>query len=206
MLFFFTTKAHDNYGLWCNGRLTLEDGEVIEGEINYDLKFEVVQIRDNGITRAFTAQSVLQFTLFDPIKFRQRDFIAIEHQLTSGYERKAFFEVLANGQITVLRKSKYIRRPRITEDYRAPHIYMNAVCKHSYFAVKSKELVEIKNFEEQVLPWMARFEQEINHYIEESRLKLKEAHEQVRVVNLYNQLCDNNFKNTQAVDLYYLMN
>lgn len=202
LVFSFTTKAHQNYGLWCNGQVTLENGEVIEGEINYDLKFEVIQIRDNGIVRAFTAEGVSYFTMFDPIHYQQRDYVSLEHQLDFGYKRKAFFEIVAEGQITILRNSKYIRRPRITEDYRAPHIYLNAVCRHSYFALRGEEWVEIRDFEAQVLPWMNDFDQEIDHYIETTKLKLKYVQAQMRVVNLYNQLCGNKFKNTQA-DLYY---
>lgn len=205
LVFSFTTKAYMNYGSWCNGQITLENGEVIEGEINYDLKFEVIQIRDNGIVRAFTAEGVAYFTMFDHIKSRPRNFISLEHQVGFGYERKTFFEIVAEGNITVLRKSKYIRRPRITENYRAPHIYLNVVCKHSYFALRGKEWVEIINFEAQVLPWMNDFEQEVGHYVKKGRLKLKDVHEQMQVVTLYNQLCDNKFKNTQA-NLYYSVN
>lgn len=202
LVFSFTTKAYENYGLWCNGQITLENGEVIEGEINYDLKFEVIQIRDNGIVRAFTAEGVAYFTMFDPINYRQRDYISLEHQVNFGYKRKTFFEIVAEGNITILRRSKYIRRPRITEDYRAPHIYLNAVCKHSYYAIRKKEWVEINDFEAQVLPWMSDFEQEIDNYIEAGKLKLKYIHAQMRVIHLYNQLYDNKFKAQQA-NLYY---
>ncbi len=203
LFFALTTKAYDNHGLWCNGRLTLDNGEVIEGEINYDIKFEVIQVRNNGTVRAFTAENIAHFTMFDPVKYRQRDFVAIDHQMALGYERKTLFEVITNGQIAVLRKTRYVRKPRATEDYRAPHVYLNTVCKHDYFAMNGSELAEINNFEAEVLPWMQRYEPEINRYIKDSKLKLKKIQEQMRVVNLYNQLCDKNrFENTQA-DLNY---
>lgn len=203
LLFSFTTKAYENYGLWCNGSLTLDNGEVIEGEINYDLKFEVVQVRDNGIIRAFTAEGVSEFTIFDPASYRQRDFVSIHHELNSGYERKAFFEVIEDGQITLLRKSEYIRRPRVMESYRASHVYLNTVCKHHYYAIKNNdEILEISNFKAEILPWMSQYEREVNNYIKRGKVKLRDIQQQLQVVGFYNQLYSIKLKDTRA-GLYY---
>lgn len=203
LLFSCPVKAANDAGLWCNGHIKLDNGEVLEGEINYDLKFEVIQIKNNGIVRAFTAESVSQFSIFDPVKYRQRDFVSLEYEVSEAYKRRTFFEVIADGSITVLRKSRYIRRPRITEDYRAPHIYLNTVCKHNYFVIKNQEWAEIDNFKTTVLSWMDDFEQEIDQYIRKHKLKLRNLTEKMRVVSVYNQLSDNRkLSNTQA-ELYY---
>lgn len=206
LLFSLTTEAYQSYGLWCIGRVTLENGEVIEGEINYDLRFEVVQVRDNGIIRAFTAEGIMQFTMFDPVSYLQRDFISLNHQLESGYERKALFEIIADGEITVLRKSEYIRRPRIMESRRASHVYLNTVCKHHYYAIKSDEILEINDFKAEILPWMNQYEQEVNNYIKKGKVRLRSIKEQLQVVGFYNQLYANHkLKGTRA-GLYYQVN
>lgn len=201
LLLFLTDTAYAayGYGLWCNGYVKLDDGEILEGEINYDLKFEVIQIKTNGMVRAFTAENVSHFSIFDPIKHRQRDYISLAYEVSNAYKRRTFFEVVADGSITVLRKSRYIRRPRITEDYRAKHIYLNTVCKHSYFAVKGSQWAEIEQFEPTVLAWMDDFEKEIDQYINKYKLKLKKLNEKMHIVSIYNQLShERKLSNTRA--------
>ena len=178
-----------NQGLWCSGQVVLKDQQVVKGEISYDLKFNAIQVRADGIVRTYTAENVAHFRLFDQIKHRDRRYVAIDHQLDEGYQRRTFFEVLTEGDLTVLRKTKYVRKPRVTEDFRAPHIYLNAVCKHTYYGFSGSRFFEIDNFKEQVLPLMNRYEDLVSDYIKQCKLKLRKIHEQMRVVHLYNQLC-----------------
>ena len=179
-----------NRGFWCPGSVTLENQQVVSGDVSYDLKFNAVQVRQNGIVHTYTAEKVAHFDLYDQIKHRDRHYVAIDHRLDEGYQRKTFFEVLTEGNLTILRKTKYVRKPRVTEDFRAPHIYLNAVCKHTYYAFSEGQFFKIDNFKTQILPLMSQYEDMVNDYIRECRLKLRKVHEQMRVVHLYNQLCN----------------
>ncbi len=178
-----------NQGFWCPGQVTLANQRVVEGEINYDLKYNAIQVRHDGVVRTYTAEKIAHFTMFDQVKHRERHYVAIDHQLDEGYQRKTFFEVLTEGDVTILRKSKYVRKPRVTEDQRAPHIYLNAVCRHDYYAYNQGEFFEIDDFKEQVLPLMTSYEDLVQDYIKRCKLKLRKINEQMRVVHLYNQLC-----------------
>jgi len=83
---------------------------------------------------------------------------------------------------------------------RAPHIYLNNVCRHTYFLHDQEEgLVRVTDFSAEVLPRMASFEEEVDEYIDRCRLTLRKLHEQVRVINLYNQL--HATKDKLAIDL-----
>ncbi|MFP4091420.1 MAG: hypothetical protein ACLFUB_20605 [Cyclobacteriaceae bacterium] len=191
LVFLLVNKVEAGFdtGLWCNGKLILEDGRVRHGAISYDVKFEVVRIQNRGMTRAYTAENVAFFEIDDPIKNLTRRFVALPSQVYPGYERRAFFEVISHGELSMLRKSEYVRRPRATEDMRAPHVYLNVVCNHTYYIHHAEEgLVEIQDFKEQVLPRMARYQKEVDKYISDCRFRLQKLHEQVRVFNLYNQL------------------
>ena len=197
-LFFIGSIAHVgqgavppslNPGFWCPGQITLADQRVVAGEINYDLKYNAIQVRHNGVVRTYTAEKIAHFTLFDLVKHRERHYVAIDHQLDEGYQRKTFFEVLTEGDVTILRKSKYVRKPRVTEDQRAPHIYLNAVCRHDYYAYNQGDFFEIDDFKGQILPRMTDYEGLVQDYIKRCKLKLRKINEQMRVVHLYNQLC-----------------
>ena len=174
---------------WCPGQITLENQQVITGDINYELKFNAIQVRKDGTVRTYTAEQIAHFDLFDKVKHRDRRYVAIDYPLAEGYRRKTFFEVLTDGPMTVLRKTKYVRRPRVTEDFRAPHVYLNAVCRHTYYLFNDGELTELDDFQKQVLPLMERHEAVVRDYIQRCRLKLRKIHEQMRIVHLYNQLC-----------------
>ncbi|MEM6841570.1 MAG: hypothetical protein AAF632_05055 [Bacteroidota bacterium] len=175
-------------GVWCTGKVKLDNDVVLEGEISYDLKFEAIQIKTGELVQTYTAENIVDFEIFDPIKYRHRKYVAVDHSMKEGYKRKTFFEVLSDGKITILRKSKYVRRPRVTEDYRAPHVYLNAVCRHTYYVYHQNKFTEIEDFQAQIIPLMNSHEQEVSAYVEKCRLKLREIHEQMRVINLYNQL------------------
>lgn len=185
---FTSATALPQYGFWCSGQVTLENDVVLEGDISYDLKFDALQIKKDGIIRTYTAQNIAAFEIFDPIKYRHRKYVAIDYAMGEGYDRKTFFEVLSDGELMVLRKSKYIRRPRVTEDFRAPHIYLNVVCRHTYYVYREGEFMEVEDFQSQVLPLMRSHHRQIKDYVQRCDLKLREIHEQMRVVNLYNQL------------------
>ena len=180
---------HPNQGFWCPGQVTLVNQRMVAGEINYDLKYNAIQVRHDGVVRTYTAEKIAHFTLFDLVKHRERRYVAIDHQLDEGYQRKTFFEVLTEGDLTILRKSRYVRKPRVTEDKRAPHIYLNAVCRHDYYAYNQGDFFEIDDFKEQVLPLMNSYEDLVQDYIKRCKLKLRKINEQMRVVHLYNQLC-----------------
>ena len=183
-------KATDlpQYGVWCTGKVILDNDVVLEGKFSYDLKFEALQVKTGDLVRTYTAENIVDFEMFDPIKYRHRKYVAVDHSMKEGYKRKTFFEVLSDGEITILRKSKYVRRPRVTEDFRAPHIYLNAVCRHTYYIYHQEKFTELEDFRAQVMPLMSSYQQEVNDYVQKCRLKLKEIHEQMRVINLYNQL------------------
>jgi len=184
-----------DYGLWCDGQLMLEDGKSVTGKISYDVKYEVVRLKMKNTVYAYSAEKLAYFEMQDPIKKIHRKFVSLEAPVHPGYSRKTFFEIISFGALDFLRKSEYIRRPRTTEDLRAPHIYLNAVCKHNYFIFDPKEgLLEIDNFREEVLPLMKEFAYEVSQYINRCNLRLVKVHEQVRVINLYNQLYATNNK------------
>lgn len=178
-----------DYGLWCSGHAVLENGEVLTGEVSFDLKFQVVRVRKNGMTQAYSAENLAYFELYDHIKKIHRKYVSVDSPVHPGYSRKAFFEVVSHGEISYLRRSEYVRRPRATEDMRAPHVYLNTVCRHIYYVHEEEDgLTRVVNFEQEVLPLMGRFSKQVDEYIDRCNLSLRKIHEQVRVVNLYNQL------------------
>jgi hypothetical protein len=185
----FQTIAIPDFGLWCNGQAVLENGEVLAGDISFDLKFEVVRVKKNGIVHAYTAEGLAYFEMYDHIKRIHRKYVSVDSPVHPGYSRRAFFEVISHGELSFLRRSEYVRRPRATEDMRAPHVYLNSICKHIYYLHDAEEgLVQVDNFKKEVLPRMERYEKQVDDYIDRCHLSLKKVHEQVRVVNLYNQL------------------
>lgn len=178
-----------DYGLWCSGSAVLENGEALTGEISFDLKFQVVRVKRNGIMQAYSAEKMAYFEIYDHIKKINRKYVSVDTPLYGGYSRKAFFEVISHGELSYLRRSEYVRRPRATEDMRAPHIYLNTVCRHVYYVHDEEEgLAKVGNFKEEVVPMMERYQKQVDEYIDRCQISLRKLHEQVRVVNLYNQL------------------
>jgi len=200
LLLSLNAYAYPDFGLWCRGQAMLENGEIVEGNISFDLKFQAVRIKVNGVVHAYSAESIAYFEMFDHIKKIHRKYVSLDSPVHAGYSRKAFFEVISHGILSYLRQSEYVRRPRATEDMRAPHIYLNTICRHAYYLHdKDEGLVRVTDFSTEVLPRMTSFEEEVDKYIDRCGLGLRKLHEQVRVINLYNQL--HATKDKLAIDL-----
>lgn len=173
---------------WSEGEVVLMSGEKIEGLINIDYKLDIVQCKlEDGSIRAFSPVNVSHFSFFDQETKNRRFFAAINFENRYDYEHKSFFEVIINGELSVLRKGKYVKRVPVRSGA-ATNYNVKTIVHHNYYAFTNDEQKRIRNFRKDVLPMMEEHEDKLKRYIKKHKLNVNELVDQLMVVNYYNYL------------------
>jgi hypothetical protein len=180
---------------WEPGVIHLE-GQSLQGEVSYDPKLDVVFCKSDGRIQTFTAHTVRHFEIYDEGAGITRSFSSLSDDATASRERKTFFEVMVDGDLTLLRKGKYakIARPkgkyhrvtnRILEAKQKPEIV------YRYYLLRKDGLQEIRHFRRQVLPLMHDREAEMRQFINSHKFNLENPQSHILIINYYNHLKKN---------------
>lgn len=99
----------------------LNDGKILKGKIQYDLKQNVAMIKKKGLVKAFSAYNVNYFRFMDSERSMIRSFYSMPFFQENGQERLMFFELvfedgfaLFNRELTVPKKhAVLVERPYV---------------------------------------------------------------------------------------------
>ncbi|PZR36720.1 MAG: hypothetical protein DI538_13565, partial [Azospira oryzae] len=68
---------HFAFELWHDGRLVLDSGDTLKGNIKYNMQEELIQLQASGRNETFTARKVLFFEIFDNTVKHYRQFYSL---------------------------------------------------------------------------------------------------------------------------------
>lgn len=179
---------------WNQGVIVLLSGEIIRGDLQYDQHQEVVQCRAGETTQAYTALRVKYFRFLDQQMGIERKFIPVAYNPTSDYKHDAFFEVVSDGPITLLRK--HSRWKHLAGNPGFMHVnpelgFSNQVIGFDYYVQQPAGLKRVKNFRKEFFPAiMQEYGDQVNQFVRQNQLKLFMMASQIIVVQYYNYLKD----------------
>ncbi|WPP50211.1 hypothetical protein [Catalinimonas niigatensis] len=109
---------------WNVGEIMLNNGEILKGEIQYDLKQNVAMIKKKGLVKAFGAYNIDYFRFMDSARSMIRSFYSMPYSQKNGQERLMFFELvfedgfaLFNRELSVPQKHAVLaERPYIQRE------------------------------------------------------------------------------------------
>src|SRR6187455_400285 len=93
------------FELWHTGKLILDSGDTLRGNIKYDLQNDLIQYQskeDPNKMESYTARKILFFEIFDGTVKRYRTFYSLPYSTGGQYKAPIFFELLEEGKLTVL--------------------------------------------------------------------------------------------------------
>lgn len=96
----YSQKFPSDY--WHEGRIILEAGDTLRGNIKYDLQNDLLQFEKDGRLESLTSRKVVFFEIFDKTSKRYRNFYSLPYAATGQYKAPVFFELLAEGKMTLL--------------------------------------------------------------------------------------------------------
>jgi hypothetical protein len=176
------------FELWHDGKIVLTSGDTLKGLVKYDLQQDLVQYDLPDVRKdAFTARKVLFFEIFDNTVHLYRKFFALPYNATAGYKTTVFFELLADGKMTLLCREALENR-----SYSSPYYlgsYTRIVMVYKYFLLKENgDIVEFTGNKNDLLKLMGKKSDDVEKYIRSNRLKFDEKPDVTAIVQYYNSL------------------
>ncbi|HLT73340.1 MAG TPA: hypothetical protein VKZ75_11845 [Cyclobacteriaceae bacterium] len=184
----YASAQHWPFELWHEGRIVLVSGDTLKGKVKYDLMQDLVQYDfPNVRTEVFTPRKILFFEIFDKTVNRYRNFFTLPYNATTGYRTPLFFELMAEGNMTLLAREVLEYRT-----YNSPYYYGNfsrQVLVYKYFFLKEDgSIVEFTGNRNDLLTLMGNKSESVEKYMKENKLKFEEKYDLARIVGYYNSL------------------
>ncbi len=179
------------FELWHDGKLVLLQGDTLKGLIKYDLSQDLVQIAANEGKNAdaFTARKVLFFEIYDATISRYRQFYALPFATTGGYRAPVFFELLAEGKMTLLAR-EFLESKTVTSPYYFGS-YSQVVLSHHYFFLREDGTIDqFSGNRNDFIDLFGKKDKDVEKYIKTNRLRFGEKEDMAKIVSYYNSLFD----------------
>jgi len=174
--------------LWHQGKIVLMSGDTLRGLIKYDLQQDLVQYTlEDKRTEAFSARKIMFFEIFDETVREYRQFFALPFTTSTGYRAPVFFELLANGKLTLLSRESVE-----TRTYNSPYYlggYSRQILVYKYFFLDEKgNIQEFDGNKADLLNMMGRKSEDVERFMKENKLKVDDKNDFARIVAYYNSI------------------
>ena len=174
--------------LWHDGKIVLTNGDTLRGLIKYDLQQDLVQYTlEDKRTEAFSARKIMFFEIFDETVRQYRQFFALPYTTTTGYRAPVFFELLADGKLTLLSRESLEYRTYNSPYYLGGYSRQMLVYKF-YFLDEKGNIIEFAGNKADLLNLMGRKSDDVEKYIKEHKLKVDDKYDFARIVAYYNSI------------------
>jgi hypothetical protein len=182
------------FELWHDGKVVLESGDTLRGQVKYDLRQDVIQFTDKkGTVEAFTARKVLFCEIFDKTIEQYRQFYSLPYNATSGYRTPIFFELLAEGKLTVLCREN-LENQTTSSPYYYGGTYSRVILVYKYYLLKENgDIVDFSTRKSDFMQTMGKYADNVNDFMKDNKLKLDNKEDLPKIISYYNSF----FKTTK---------
>jgi hypothetical protein len=174
------------FELWHDGKIVLAAGDTLRGLVKYDFQQDIVQYNNRkGSVEAFSARKVLFYEIFDNTVNQYRHFYSLPFSTSGGYRTPVFFELLAEGKITLLSRENLEYRT-----YSSPYYfgsYTRLVLVYKFYILDEKgNINEFIGKKGDLLSLMGRYSNEVESYMRINKLKVDDKADFIKIVEYYN--------------------
>lgn len=173
---------------WHEGKLVTEESDTLKGTIMYNLQGDILQLQRSGQIETYTARKIVFFEIFDVTSKQYRQFYSLPFSPTgTQYKAPVFFELLAEGKMTLLAREALEYRTYSSFYYYGS--YSRQVLVYKYFLLDEKG--DINQFEGNKNDWiylMGKQGSQVQKYAKSNKLDFDQRDELVKIVTYYNSL------------------
>lgn len=189
---YFSVAAHAqqfSFEFWHEGKIVLETSDTLRGLVKYDLQNDMLQLKVRNQLESYTARKVLFFEIFDQSAKRYRQFFSLPYSENNTYNTPTFFELVAEGKLTVLTRERLEYRTVTTGFYYYGN-YTRLVLVNIYFLLKPNGKIEQLNNPRRRdwLELMKNKEDDVVTFAKENRLDFDDKFELTRIIEYFNSL------------------
>lgn len=189
----FCASAQWPFELWHDGKIVLESGDTLTGQVKYDLQQDVVQYIDKrGTVEVFTARKILMCEIFDKSVTQYRQFYALPYNTAAGYRTLVLFELVGEGKLTLL-----CRERLEMQTSSSPYYYGGSFSRYElvnkYFILKENgTIVDFNMRRVDFMELLGKHANDISDYMKENKLRLDDKQDVIRILAYYNSLFKRN--------------
>jgi hypothetical protein len=177
---------------WFEGTIVFDDLQVLEGLVSYDEQREVICFKKHEQVQAFSAAQVRNFRFFDTeMRILRRFETKKIYQEQDNYISKAFFEIVLDGEIEVVRRAKKTRHSVDNNSRIKTHIEIaqDQIRGYDYYIYFEGVVLELRNFKREILPLlMSTHRDEIAGYIKQHHINDGLLSHNIMLINYYNTI------------------
>lgn len=177
--------------LWHEGKIVLVGDDTLVGKLKYNMEQEIVQVvqsADKMLT--FGSSKILYFELFDETVDYYRQFYTIPYGLVSSYKVPVIFEVLIEGNISLLTREKVTLKSSQLNSYSyryAPNTYSREVLTYEYFFLDKQGTIRRYSLKKKdLLRALNKREQQVSKFIRANNLHVDRRSDLIRIISFYN--------------------
>ena len=173
--------------IWHEGKLFLVNEEVYSGKIKYDQTKGIVQVEEDGKILTFSANSIFHFEIYDITSESYREFYVLPYGLLSSYKTPVIFEVLIEGNITLLSR-EYVSLENIQNPYSLGS-YTKEILVYDYFFLdKTGDITKYTMKKKDLYSIVYKRQKEVVEFMKANRLHHDKRNDLVRIIAFYNAL------------------
>ncbi len=194
ILFFLIFSSSGTYAqkfafeFWHEGKIVLEQGDTVKGNVKYDLQSDLLQFEKNNKLESFTARKVLFFEIFDQTIKHYRQFYSLPFAAATGYKAPVFFELLTEGKITLLCREALEYR-----SYPSSYYYYGSTSRlvlvNKFFILKDNGTIEpFDGKKNDLIYLMGNKGDQVERYMKTNKLKIDDKYQFAQIVEYHNSL------------------
>lgn len=174
------------FELWHDGKIVLESGDTLRGLVKYDMQQDLVQYNNkSGSIEALTARKVLFVEIFDNTISQYRHFYSLPYSATGSYRAPVFFELLAEGKMTLL-----VRENLEYRTYSSPYYfgsYSRLVLVYKYYILQENgTITEFIGKKNDLFNLMGKYAKDVEEFMKVNKLKIDDREDFAKIVTYYN--------------------
>lgn len=176
------------FELWHDGRIILETGDTLKGRVKYDLQNDLLQYEVNNRFESYTARKVLFFEIFDATIKNYRQFYSLPYSTGGSYKAPIFFELLAEGKITLLTRERLEFRTYNSGFY-YNNTYTRMVLVNKFYLLKDNgNIEEFLGNKAAWLDMMGNRGEDVGKFAKSNRLDFEKSQDLGKIISYYNSL------------------
>lgn len=176
------------FDYWHEGKMVLESGDTLKGKIKYDINSDIIQLDQNNHLQSFTARKLIYYEIWDATNSRYRQFYSIPYAPNGGYKTPIFFELLAEGKLTLLAREALEYKTTSTGYYGYGSI-SRLVLVDKFFTLNDKgEIETFSGRKSDLFDLMSKRDDEVKQFLKSHRLDLSYKYDLAQVFAYYNSL------------------
>jgi len=184
--------------MWHKGEVILADGNTMQGTIKYDILGDVIQVNRDDKIQTFAANQIQQFKILQEDIGRFRSFYTIPYLNKNGYRRPKFFELIFEGETSLLAREMILITTRPPRDpYFSRGLRYNPyagsrsvrILDHDLFLMNSKgKITPLNKKRKDVIYSFDDKYTDLKKIIKSNRLKMNNIDDVATLVAEYNKL------------------